>query len=106
LGVYAGSYFAFLAAAQRFFCAVAILARASSLRTRFLAVFTSVATFELFGRPTLFFAGEGGKSESMARACWSFLICSSIAAKMASLVIVKCSVSADLHTSRESALTQ
>ncbi len=80
-------YLPFLAAAQRFFCAAAILALASSLNVRFLADVTGTAVAIFLGRPGPRFTVGVVASVSIARACWSLLISWSIEERIASRFI-------------------
>ena len=85
-------YFAaFFAAAQRAFCAAAILARASSLNTR-LADFFAGEVVVFFGRPGPRLTGAATLAElpvSRARACCSLLISSSSAERIPLIIICK-----------------
>lgn len=70
----------FFAAAQRFLCAAAILARASGLKERLLPALR--AEIDPFGRPTPLLVEIGARSARRARARWSLAISSSMPARM------------------------
>ena len=82
----------FLVAAHRFFCAAAILARASGLNIRFLGeefceIFVRVESGEIFlGRPGLRLT-TGAIPARALRACWSRAISESISARIEDMYI-------------------